>query len=143
MTKPVEFSSFFNLLYAIKNGQREKQDDLIQTLKNFETNVNADSYLHDLGQMLIAEAIKELYIYSDSEDIEFLGSLNKNDWDELSKNNDSDLPKYLERKLIKYLDENQISKTISSRWKISKREIDRNKIKMARYVIEGVIDVLE
>ena len=42
-------------------------------------------------------------------------------------------------KLINYA----APKTISNKWEISKREIDRYIMTMARYITEGIIDVID
>ena len=44
---------------------------------------------------------------------------------------------------INFLKENQLSQKFSSKWNVNKGEVEKHVMPMARYITEGIIDVLE
>ena len=143
MSKPVEFSEFYKLLNAVKEGQIEKKVLLEKMLNEYEASENADSPLHELGQIFLHKGVVELFKYADSEDLAYIGSLDTKSWQELAKKNRGELPPCLANAMIIYGKNEGISKMISKKWKTSKREIDKNIMQMARYITEGIIDAIE
>ena len=61
----------------------------------------------------------------------------------LSSTNQQELPVYLANKMIEYIKENKKVKEISKKWNIREGEIRKHITKMARYITEGIIDVIE
>ena len=143
MEKPVEFSKFYRVLNAAKEGEEGKSDELDSMLKQYETSEESASPLHQLGQIFLYVGITELYKYSGTKDMQAIGLLDTESWDKLAEEQKADLPPLLANTMIRYSKSNNLSKRISSKWGTPKREIDNNIMQMARYVTEGIIDALE
>ena len=143
MNKPVEFSKFYRLLNAAKEGEEGKSLELASMVKEYEFSEESESPLHQLGQIFLNVGVQELYKYAGTEDLPFIGLIDKEKWEELAYQNKGDLPPYLANTMIKYARKNSLSKKISSKWGISKREIDKNIMQMARYITEGIIDAID
>ena len=65
------------------------------------------------------------------------------EWESLFILNDQELTVYLANKMIGYVKENKKTKEISKKWNIREGEIKKHITKMARYITEGIIDVIE
>ena len=143
MEKPVEFSKFYRVLNAAKEGEEGKSDELDSMLKQYETSEESASPLHQLGQIFLYVGITELYKYSGTKDMQAIGLLDTESWDKLAEEQKADLPPLLANTMIRYSKSNKISKKISTRWGTPKKDIDNNIMQMARYITEGLIDALE
>ena len=141
--KPVEFSKFYRVLNAAKEGEEGKSSELESILKQYESSNESAGPLNQLGETFLFVGILELYKYSGTEDIQAIGLLDKEDWDKLAEENKADLPPLLANSMIRYSKDNKLSKKISAKWGTSKREIENNIMQMARYITEGIIDALE
>ncbi len=143
MTTPLEFSQVFTILNELKEGDNRQKESLRLILSDYKEGENAESFLHQLGQIFLYIGVDELYKYAGSDNLKFVGQITKEEWDELAKKNNCDLPVYLANSMINYLKKNQISERLSSKWKVFKGEVDKHVMPMARYITEGIIDVLE
>ncbi len=143
MEKPVEFSRFYRVLNAAKEGEEGQGLELESILQNYETCEESAGPLHQLGETFIYIGMKELYKYSGTNDMQAIGLLDKEDWDKLAEENKADLPPLLANSMIRHSKNNKLSKKIANRWGTSKREIENNIMQMARYITEGIIDALE
>ena len=143
MEKPVEFSKFYRLLNAVKEGEEARTEELKAMLEEYKTAEKSESSLEALGQIFLHIGIKALYNYIESEDIQAIGLKSKEEWEELANEKECDLPPHLANSMIKDAKDNKLSKKISNQWGTSRREIDQNIMQMARYITEGIIDALE
>ncbi|WP_320666833.1 hypothetical protein [Prochlorococcus sp. MIT 1307] len=143
MEKPVEFSKFYRVLYAAKEGEEGKSIELESMLKQYEASEESEGPLHQLGEIFLYVGIMELYKYSGLKDIQAIGLLDTESWDKLAEENKADLPPLLANTMIRYSKTNKLSKKISTKWGTAKRDIDNNIMQMARYITEGIIDALE
>ena len=143
MSDQIEFSSFFRLLNSIKEGDSEKISLLDQKMEEFKNGITAKSFLEELGFLYLFIGITELYNYTQKTDLKSIGLLNKEEWDNLSLVNKEELPLFLSNKMIEYVKKNKKSKEISSKWKTREGEIKKHVTQMARYITEGIIDLLE
>ena len=143
MTDQIEFSSFYKLLNSIKEGDSEKISLLDETISEFKNGKNSKSFLEELGSLYLSIGITELYNYTNQKDLHSIGLIDKEEWENLSIKNEGELPVYLANKMIKYVKDNQKTKEISKKWNIREGEIRKHITKMARYITEGIIDVIE
>ena len=143
MDKPVEFSKFYRVLNAAKEGEEGKSHELESILKEYEASEKSASALHQLGEIFLYVGIMELYKYSGTQDIKAIGVLDKDAWDQLAEQNNAELPPLLANSMIRYSKSNNLSKKISAKWGASRRNIENNIMQMARYITEGIIDSLE
>ncbi len=143
VAKPVEFSEFYNLLNRVKEGNSNLEQELNAMVEEYKNNETAESELHELGQVFIYVGLMELYKYTESEDINFIGCIDKEGWDALEEKNKAELPPHLANTMISYAKKNNLSKEIAKKWDKRTREINKHIMGMARYITEGIIDVID
>ena len=143
MTDQIEFSSFYKLLNSIKEGESEKISFLNEKIDEFKNGENSKSFLEELGSLYLSIGITELYNFTNQTDLHSIGRIDKEEWDNLAIKNEEELPVYLANKMIRYVKENQKTKEIAKKWNVREGEIKKHITKMARYITEGIIDVIE
>ena len=143
MSDQIEFSSFYKLLNSIKEGNSEQISLLDEKINEFKNGNNSKSFLDELGSLYLYIGITELYNFTNTKDLQAIGLINKEGWDTLSSTNQQELPVYLANKMIEYIKENKKVKEMSNKWSIKEGEIRKHITKMARYITEGIIDVIE
>ena len=143
MTDQIEFSSFYRLLNSIKEGDSEKKSLLDEKISDFQNGKDSKSFLEELGSLYLSIGITELYNFTNQNDLNSIGLINKEEWEKLSIENEQELPLFLANKMIKYVKENKIAKNLSKKWNVREGEIRKHITKMARYITEGIIDVIE
>ena len=139
----IEFSSFYKLLNSIKEGESEQISLLDEKINEFKNGNNSKSFLEELGSLYLSIGITELYNFTNSRDLQEIGLIDKEGWETLSSKNQQELPVYLANKMIEYIKENKKVKEMSNKWNIKEGEIRKHITKMARYITEGIIDVIE
>ena len=143
MSDQIEFSSFYKLLNSIKEGKSEQIPLLDETINDFQNGNNSKSFLDELGSLYLYIGMTELYNFTNSRDLQEIGLIDKEGWETLSSKNQQELPVYLANKMIEYIKENKKVKEMSNKWNIKEGEIRKHITKMARYITEGIIDVIE
>ena len=143
MSDQIEFSSFYKLLNSIKEGKSEQIPLLDETINDFQNGNNSKSFLDELGSLYLSIGMTELYNFTNSRDLQEIGLIDKEGWETLSSKNQQELPVYLANKMIEYIKENKKVKKMSNKWNIKEGEIRKHITKMARYITEGIIDVIE
>ena len=143
MSDQIEFSSFYKLLNSIKEGKSEQIPLLDETINDFQNGNNSKSFLDELGSLYLSIGITELYNFTNTRDLQEIGLIDKEGWETLSSKNQQELPVYLANKMIEYIKENKKVKEMSKKWNIKEGEIRKHITKMARYITEGIIDVIE
>ena len=143
MSDQIEFSSFYKLLNSIKEGESEKISLLEEKINEFKNGNNSKSYLDELGSLYLSIGMTELYNFTNTRDLHEIGLIDKEGWETLSSKNQQELPVYLANKMIEYIKENKKVKEMSNKWNIKEGEIRKHITKMARYITEGIIDVIE
>jgi hypothetical protein len=139
----IEFSSFYKLLNSIKEGKSEQIPLLDETINDFQNGNNSKSFLDELGSLYLSIGMTELYNFTNTRDLQEIGLIDKEGWETLSSKNQQELPVYLANKMIEYIKENKKVKEMSNKWNIKEGEIRKHITKMARYITEGIIDVIE
>ena len=139
----IEFSSFFRLLNSIKEGDTEKISLLDEKIIEFKNGKNSKSFLDELGSIYLSIGVTELYNFTNKNDLKSIGLIDKEEWESLSTSNKQELPVYLANKMIEYIKENKKVKEMSQKWNVREGEIRKHITKMARYITEGIIDVIE
>ena len=143
MSDQIEFSSFYRLLNSIKEGESEQISLLDEKINEFKNGNNSKSFLDELGSLYLSIGITELYNFTNTKDLQEIGLIDKEGWENLSSTNQQELPVYLANKMIEYIKENKKVKEMSKKWNIKEGEIRKHITKMARYITEGIIDVIE
>ena len=143
MSDQIEFSSFYKLLNSIKEGESEQISLLDEKINEFKNGNNSKNFLDELGSLYLSIGITELYNFTNTKDLQEIGLIDKEGWESLSSTNQQELPVYLANKMIEYIKENKKVKEMSNKWDIKEGEIRKHITKMARYITEGIIDVIE
>ena len=143
MSDQIEFSSFYKLLNSIKEGKSKQIPLLDETINDLQNGNNSKSFLDELGSLYLSVGITELYNFTNTKDLQEIGLIDKEGWETLSSTNQQELPVYLANKMIEYIKENKKVKEMSNKWNIKEGEIRKHITKMARYITEGIIDVIE
>ena len=143
MSDQVEFSSFYRLLNSIKEGDSKKKYLLDEKIIEFKNGEKSKSFLEELGSLYLSIGIEELYNFTNNKDLYSIGLINKEEWENLSLTNEQELPVFLANKMIEYVKDNKKSKDLSKKWNVKEGEIRKHITKMARYITEGIIDVIE
>ena len=143
MSDQIEFSSFYKLLNSIKEGKSEQIPLLDETINDFQNGNNSKSFLDELGSLYLSIGMTELYNFTNTRDLQEIGLIDKEGWETLSSKNQQELPVYLANKMIEYIKENKKVKELSKKWNVREGEIRKHITKMARYITEGIIDVIE
>ena len=143
MSDQIEFSSFYKLLDSIKEGKSEQIPLLDEKINDFQNGNNSKSFLDELGSLYLSIGMTELYNFTNTRDLQEIGLIDKEGWETLSSTNKQELPVYLANKMIEYIKENKKVKEMSNKWNIKEGEIRKHITKMARYITEGIIDVIE
>ena len=143
MSDQIEFSSFYKLLNSIKEGESEQISLLDEKINEFKNGDNSKNFLDELGSLYLSIGIAELYNFTNKKDLHEIGLIDKEGWDTLSSTNQQELPVYLANKMIEYIKENKKVKEISNKWNMKEGEIRKHITQMARYITEGIIDVIE
>ena len=143
VSSQIEFSSFFILLNSIKEGDSEKTSSLAEKIEIFKKGDNATSYLEELGCLYLAIGVTELFNFTNQKDLKSIGSLTPDEWQELSVKNEENLPVFLTEKMIQFVKDNNKVKEISKKWNVREGAIKKHLTQMARYITEGILDVLE
>ena len=143
MSDQIEFSSFYKLLNLIKEGKSEQISLLDEKINELKNGINSKSFLDELGSLYLSIGMTELYNFTNTSDLQEIGLIDKEGWETLSSKNQQELPVYLANKMIEYIKENKKVKEMSNKWNIKEGEIRKHITKMARYITEGIIDVIE
>ena len=143
MSDQIEFSSFYRLLNSIKEGESEQIPLLDEKINEYKNGTKSTSFLDELGSLYLSIGIIELYNFTNKKDIQEIGLIDKEGWEILSSKNKQELPVYLANKMIEYIKENKKVKELSKKWNTKEGEIRKHITKMARYITEGIIDVIE
>ena len=143
MSDQIEFSSFYRLLNSIKEGESGKTSLLDKKISEFKNGINSKNFLDELGSLYLSIGITALYNFTNKEDLHSIGLIDKEEWESLSSTNNEELPVFLANKMIAYVKENKKAKELSKKWNVREGEIKKHITKMARYITEGIIDVIE
>jgi len=139
----IEFSSVYRLLNSIKEGDSEKISLLDEKIIELKNGINSKNFLEELGSLYLSIGITELYNFTNQKDLKSIGVLDKDEWESLSIKNEQELPVFLANKMIQYVKNNKKAKELSNKWNVREGEIRKHITKMARYITEGIIDVIE
>ena len=142
MANPVEFSSFYKLLRSVRDGNNEKIKELEWILAEYEHAKEAKNAYDELGQIFCHHGVMELYDYTGTDNIQYICSLDITVWDYLKIRMNIGLLQYMVDSMVKHAKDHGLTKKISSKWNTPSDEIDDNLEGLAKYVAEGIIDLV-
>ncbi len=139
----VEFSKFYQLLEEVKLGRKEKEEELKLILQEYKSAQNTTGPLQELGQIYCYLGLMELFRYTNEEDLGKISLIEESVWSNLAEKQEETLPMRLANHMIDYTKEKNLIKQIAEKWNIPRRKMNRHIINMARFVTEGLIDVID
>ena len=142
MAEPVEFSSFYKLIQSVKEGKEEQINQLQWMLAEYEHANQSKNAYDELGQIFCHHGVMELYEYTGIENIQIISSLDKLVWDYLKLRTQSSLSDYMIKSMVDHAKQHNLSKKVAEKWEMSTDEIDANMEDLAKYVVEGIVDIL-
>ena len=143
MTGPVEFSSFYQLLQSVKEGSPEQIKELEWMLAEYEHAKDATCAYDELGQIFCHHGVMELYEYTGTDDIKYIHGLNNSIWDYLKIRMNSELSHYMINSMIIHAKAHDLAQKVSSKWDTPIKDVEENMENLARYVSEGIIELIQ
>ncbi len=142
MTNPVEFGSFYKLLQEVRDGNQQKSQELEWMLAEYEHAKEATSAYDELGQIFCHHGVMELYEYTGVENVSYINSLDKSVWSYLKKRMNIELQEYMIQSMMNHSRDHQLAKKISGKWDLNQEEVEDNMAGLAKYVAEGIVDLI-
>ena len=142
MAKAIEFQKFYRLLREVINGNEEKNQELEWMLAEYEHAKDADCAFDELGQIFCHHGVMELYEYTGVDDIQYINQLEIPVWEYLKKRTKVSLSEYMLNSMISHANTHQLAKKISKKWETDSEEIEENMEDLAKYVVEGIIELI-
>ena len=142
MTKPIEFGEFYKLIQAVKDGDEAKNKELEWMLAEYEHAKDSTSPYDELGQIFCHHGVMELYDYTGTDDIKYINSLNKSVWDYLLIRMNISLSDYMVKSMLSHAKEHHLASKMSNKWKIEIDELESNLEDLAKYVTEGIVELI-
>ncbi len=142
MAEPVEFDSFYQLLHSVKEGSDEQTKELQWMLAEYEHAKESNSAYDELGQIFCHHGIMELYEYTGLENIQTISKFDKSVWDYLKLRTDSSLSEYMIKSMISHARQHNLPQKMAGKWEIPSEEVEANMEDLAKYVVEGILDVI-
>ena len=143
MANPVEFSSFYKLLRSVRDGNSEKNKELEWVLAEYEHAKEAQDAYDELGQIFCHHGVMELYDYTGTDDIQYIYSLDNSIWDYLKVRMNEGLLEYMIKSMVSHAKNHQLASKVSLKWNTPVSEIDNNMESLAKYVAEGIIELIK
>ena len=142
MAEPVEFGSFYQLLQSVKQGSEERIKELEWMLAEYEHAKESKNAYDELGQIFCHHGIMELYEYTGIENIQLISSLEEPVWNYLKIRTSSSLSEYMVNSMLSHAKQHGLATKMSEKWDISTDEIEDNMHDLAKYVVEGIIQIV-
>ncbi len=142
MTNSVEFGSFYKLLLAVRDGNKEKSKELEWMLAEYEHAKDATSAYDELGQIFCHHGVMELYEYTGVENVSYINGLDNTVWDYLKTRMKIGLHEYMVKSMLTHAKDHQLARKVSGKWDSDLKEIEENIEGLADYVAEGIVEII-
>ena len=96
----------------------------------------------ELGQIFCHHGVMELYDYTGTDDIKYIHSLSKSVWDYLHIRMNISLSEYMIKSMLNHAKEHKLASKMSDKWSLSTDEIESNLEDLAKYVAEGIVELI-
>ena len=143
MVKPVEFNSFYKILSGVIDGNTQNKEELQWLLAEYEHAKDATSAYDEIGQIFCHHAVMELYEYTGTDNIQYIKQLEQSVWTYLKVRMDISLSEYMLKAMVNHAKEHQLAEKVSTKWNTPIADIEDNMEELARYVAQGIIDLIK
>ena len=142
MAEPVVFGSFYQLLKSVKQGSEERIKELEWMLAEYEHAKESKNAYDELGQIFCHHGIMELYEYTGIDNIQIISSFENSVWNYLKLRMNYSLSQYMIKSMVDHAKQHDLAEKISEKWEVSTEEIQENMEGLAKYVAEGIVEVI-
>jgi len=142
MPSPVEFSSFYQLLQSVKLGNEKKTKELQWMLAEYEHAKESENAYDELGQIFCHHGIMELYEYTGLDNIQIISGLNSSVWEYLKLRTGYTLEEFMVMSMLSHAKEHGLATKLCKKWGLVNDEIEGNLDGLAKYVVEGIIEII-
>ena len=142
MANPVEFGSFYKLLKSVRDGNKEKSKELEWMLAEYEHAKEATSAYDELGQIFCHHGVMELYDYTGTDNIKYINSLDTSVWEYLKVRMNVGLAEYMVASMLNHAKDHALANKMSTKWDFKVDEIENNLEALAKYVTDGIVDLI-
>lgn len=142
MAEPVEFSSFYQLLQSVKQGSKERIKELEWMLAEYEHAKESRNAYDELGQIFCHHGIMELYEYTGLENIQLISDFEEPVWNYLKLRTNYSLSAYMIKSMVAHAEQHDLAQKMAKKWEVPSEEIKENMEDLAKYVAEGIVDVI-
>ena len=142
MQKSVEFDDFYKLLEEVKVGNEEKNKELEWMLAEYEHAKDSSGAFDELGQIFCHIGVMELYEYTGLDNLQIISSLEESVWKYLRLRMGTTLSEYMLKSMLSHSAKHKLTQKISGKWDTAIDELEENLEGLARYVIDGIVEVV-
>ena len=142
MPSPVEFSSFYQLLQSVKLGNEKETKELQWMLAEYEHAKESKNAYDELGQIFCHHGIMELYEYTGLDNIQIISGLNSSVWEYLKLRMGYTLEEFMIMSMLSHAKEHGLATKLCKKWDLVNDEIEGNLDGLAKYVVEGIIEII-
>tara|TARA_Y100001968_G_scaffold171209_1_gene156603 strand:+ start:1529 stop:1960 length:432 start_codon:yes stop_codon:yes gene_type:complete len=143
MTKPVEFGSFYKLLRGVIDGNESNKKELQWLLAEYEHAKDANSAFDELGQIFCHHGVMELYEYTGTDNLKYISELETSVWKYLKIRMGISLSDFMVISMKRHANDHKLAGKVSSKWNTPVEEINDNLEDLAKYVSEGIIELIK
>ncbi len=143
MSNPIQFDDFFRLLNSVKLGNSKEKEKLDWLLAEYEHAKDCEGPYDELGQIFCHIGIMELYEYVGTDNIKYIHGLDNSVWNYLEVRYGETLDQRLVKAMQVHSKKHGLISKVSSNWKTNEEDIIRNLEGLAKYVSEGIIDIVK
>ena len=142
MSGQIEFSKFYKKLRLAKKADYDESVKLKEFLSEYIKEEPLTGVYDELGRKFCEKGIRELTSYTGLDDISKIGSLARPVWEYLELRNGKNLFNYIVQNILEESIRNNDKQNLSSKWKTSEKEIDKNTEDLAKYITEGIVEII-
>ncbi len=142
MSKPIEFGKFYRLLEDVKKGDKKKETELQWLLAEYEHAKDGEGPFDELGQIFCHIGVMELYSYTGIENINYISRLETAIWKYLEDRMGLSISDYLTNKMIDHAKAHKLVEKITKKWNHTDGELENNVDGLAKYISDGIVDVI-
>ncbi len=141
--KPIEFNEFYRQLKLFRKSRIKEGSGFDDLLVNYREGINSQSVLEDLGMRYCVFSIEVTRKYTGIEELDYILKLDKAVWDYLEYKIKESINEYAVKKIIAIHEKEGLTTLMMEKWNCKDEEITDNLEGLARYVFEGVDEIIE
>tara|TARA_Y100001968_G_scaffold294085_1_gene300412 strand:- start:126 stop:566 length:441 start_codon:yes stop_codon:yes gene_type:complete len=142
MDKPIEFNSFYKLLYNTKSGRKDSIEILSKVASDYKEGKESQNEFDELGKIYCYIGLCRIYEYTGIKDISYIHNISEEIWNYIEVREEVDLSTYIKRGMKEYSNKNVI-KDIALKWNVKQENLENNIEGLANYITEGIVETIK